>query len=81
MRCYSPLDALQSEQLNLTGEWLGMDRQEFQSEIFQRPYQYLLRYENEQDLDQFSYSEPEGQLLICFTVCSPKCLYQVHEPI
>ena len=60
VRCYPPLEVLNSGQRGLAEECLGMDKLEFQSEVFQRPYQYLLRYENRTDLDLFSYSTPEG---------------------
>lgn len=41
---------------------MGMDEKNFQSETFQRPFQYLLRYQNGQDLDNFKYERPEGMI-------------------
>ncbi|XP_062071742.1 E3 ubiquitin-protein ligase RNF213 isoform X3 [Lepus europaeus] len=35
----------------------GMDQQEFRSETFQRPYQYLRRFHLQQDLDAFRYRQ------------------------
>ncbi|XP_054544611.1 E3 ubiquitin-protein ligase RNF213 isoform X2 [Talpa occidentalis] len=35
----------------------GMDEQEFCSETFQRPYQYLKRFYQKQDLDSFQYKD------------------------
>ncbi|XP_078081837.1 E3 ubiquitin-protein ligase rnf213-beta [Mustelus asterias] len=44
-----------------------VDDEEFQSETFQRPYQYLRRFKNQEDLDTFSYQEGiiEGSHVEC----------------
>ncbi|XP_041073204.1 E3 ubiquitin-protein ligase rnf213-alpha-like [Carcharodon carcharias] len=44
-----------------------MDDEEFQSEAFQRPYQYLRRFKNQENLDTFSYLEGsvEGSHVEC----------------
>nr|DBA30609.1 TPA: hypothetical protein GDO54_006568 [Pyxicephalus adspersus] len=53
----------------------GMDIDEFRSECFQRPYQYLIRFDQGQNLDEFVYREghtegdPENCLQIFLLYC------------
>ncbi|XP_019896923.2 E3 ubiquitin-protein ligase rnf213-alpha isoform X2 [Esox lucius] len=42
-----------------------MDDQEFKSEAYQRPYQYLTRYHNHINLDRFMYDGVEGTHVKC----------------
>ncbi|XP_018410442.1 PREDICTED: LOW QUALITY PROTEIN: E3 ubiquitin-protein ligase RNF213-like [Nanorana parkeri] len=48
----------------------GMDIEEFRSECFQRPYQYLIRFDQEQNLDMFVYIEghTEGDPAKCLQI-------------
>ncbi|XP_018410444.1 PREDICTED: E3 ubiquitin-protein ligase RNF213-like [Nanorana parkeri] len=48
----------------------GMDIEEFRSECFQRPYQYLIRFDQEQNLDAFVYIEghTEGDPAKCLQI-------------
>ncbi|XP_063784592.1 E3 ubiquitin-protein ligase RNF213 isoform X2 [Pseudophryne corroboree] len=48
----------------------GMDDEEFRSECFQRPYQYLLRFDQRQNLDTFVYVENyvEGDPMSCLQI-------------
>ncbi|XP_041429619.1 E3 ubiquitin-protein ligase RNF213 isoform X3 [Xenopus laevis] len=57
--CCSPNEVLTKVTENQTGqnEDPGMDRKEFESECFQRPFQYLIRFEGKQSLDKFTYKE------------------------
>ncbi|KAG9491250.1 hypothetical protein GDO78_006558, partial [Eleutherodactylus coqui] len=53
----------------------GMDVQEFRSECFQRPYQYLTRFDNGQNLDTFSYMDDsvEGDPAKCLQIFLLHC--------
>ncbi|XP_066446475.1 E3 ubiquitin-protein ligase RNF213-like [Eleutherodactylus coqui] len=53
----------------------GMDVQEFSSECFQRPYQYLTRFDNGQNLDTFSYLDGsvEGDPAKCLQIFLLHC--------
>ncbi|XP_058708338.1 E3 ubiquitin-protein ligase RNF213 isoform X2 [Poecile atricapillus] len=56
--CKSPKEVLEMETLgNRSGDVsnLGMDKEEFCSEAFQRPFQYLKRFDQGCDLDTFCY--------------------------
>ncbi|XP_051491080.1 E3 ubiquitin-protein ligase RNF213 isoform X2 [Apus apus] len=56
--CKSPKEVLEMETLgNQSGDVSdpGMDKEEFCSEAFQRPFQYLKRFDQGQDLDMFCY--------------------------
>uniref|UniRef100_A0A8C3UM49 RING-type E3 ubiquitin transferase n=1 Tax=Catharus ustulatus TaxID=91951 RepID=A0A8C3UM49_CATUS len=58
--CKSPKEVLEMETLgNRSGGALdlGMDKEEFRSEAFQRPFQYLKRFDQGCDLDTFWYEE------------------------
>uniref|UniRef100_A0A803VP92 RING-type E3 ubiquitin transferase n=1 Tax=Ficedula albicollis TaxID=59894 RepID=A0A803VP92_FICAL len=58
--CKSPKEVLEMETLgNSSGGalGLGMDNEEFCSEAFQRPFQYLKRFDQGCDLDTFWYEE------------------------
>ncbi|XP_062362182.1 E3 ubiquitin-protein ligase RNF213 [Cinclus cinclus] len=58
--CRSPKEVLEMETLgNHSGGALdlGMDKEEFCSEAFQRPFQYLKRFDQGYDLDTFWYEE------------------------
>ncbi|XP_072256671.1 E3 ubiquitin-protein ligase RNF213 [Pyxicephalus adspersus] len=48
----------------------GMDIEEFRSECFQRTYQYLIRFEQKQNLDEFVYREghTEGDPAKCLQI-------------
>ncbi|XP_071620776.1 E3 ubiquitin-protein ligase RNF213 isoform X2 [Heliangelus exortis] len=56
--CKSPKEVLEMETLRNLSEDVsgpGMDKEEFCSEAFQRPFQYLRRFDLGQDLDVFRY--------------------------
>ncbi|XP_025892633.1 E3 ubiquitin-protein ligase RNF213 [Nothoprocta perdicaria] len=58
--CKSPKEVLEMETLgNQSGDVSdpGMDKEEFGSEAFQRPFQYLRRFDQGCDLDAFRYEE------------------------
>ncbi|XP_068134510.1 E3 ubiquitin-protein ligase RNF213-like [Hyperolius riggenbachi] len=57
--CCSPKDVLaRNTQTDIKGHGdPGMDTEQFQSECFQRPYQYLIRFYEKKDLDTFEYIE------------------------
>uniref|UniRef100_A0AAQ5Y0G2 RING-type E3 ubiquitin transferase n=1 Tax=Amphiprion ocellaris TaxID=80972 RepID=A0AAQ5Y0G2_AMPOC len=50
-----------------------MDEEEFRSEAFQRPYQYLTRFHNHSDLDVFTYQEVEGSHVECLQMLLMHC--------
>ncbi|XP_038133385.1 E3 ubiquitin-protein ligase rnf213-alpha isoform X1 [Cyprinodon tularosa] len=50
-----------------------MDDQEFRSEAFQRPYQYLTRFHNHIDLDVFTYHGVEGSHVNCLQMLLMYC--------
>ncbi|XP_029944697.1 E3 ubiquitin-protein ligase rnf213-alpha-like isoform X2 [Salarias fasciatus] len=50
-----------------------MDEEEFRSEAFQRPYQYLTRFHNGMDLDAFSYQCVEGSHVECLQMLLMNC--------
>ncbi|XP_042252605.1 E3 ubiquitin-protein ligase rnf213-beta [Thunnus maccoyii] len=68
IHCKPPREVLASGQL-LTKQIIDplIDEQEFCSEGIQRPYQYLKRYRNNQNLDRFNYQE--GYLMGNHTDC------------
>ncbi|XP_073505879.1 E3 ubiquitin-protein ligase RNF213 isoform X2 [Phyllobates terribilis] len=53
----------------------GMDVKEFRSECFQRPYQYLIRFREGQNLDTFAYTEDslEGNPAKCLQIFLMYC--------
>ncbi|KAL2100664.1 hypothetical protein ACEWY4_002425 [Coilia grayii] len=50
-----------------------MDDQEFRSEGFQRPYQYLTRFHNGASLDNFMYNGVEGTHIECLQILFVYC--------
>ncbi|XP_062387528.1 E3 ubiquitin-protein ligase rnf213-alpha [Sardina pilchardus] len=50
-----------------------MDDQEFRSEGFQRPYQYLMRFHNGANLDEFTYKGVEGTHVECLQMMFVYC--------
>ncbi|XP_069558951.1 E3 ubiquitin-protein ligase rnf213-alpha [Brachyistius frenatus] len=50
-----------------------MDDEEFRSEAFQRPYQYLTRFHNHSDLDVFTYQGVEGTHVECLQMLLLYC--------
>nr|XP_039257181.1 E3 ubiquitin-protein ligase rnf213-alpha-like [Styela clava] len=75
VKCFSPQEILNGCNKNFD-EQIGVDVEEFSSETFQRPYQYLLRHDNKQDLDLFAYSTPEGNQDNCIKVLLRHCCMQ-----
>ncbi|XP_056372927.1 E3 ubiquitin-protein ligase RNF213 isoform X2 [Hyla sarda] len=57
--CCSPKEVLRKYTEDVADECgdPGMDVEEFRSECFQRPYQYLIRFDRGENLDTFSYLE------------------------
>ncbi|XP_041331790.1 E3 ubiquitin-protein ligase RNF213-like, partial [Pyrgilauda ruficollis] len=53
--CKSPKEVLEVETLENHSGDVGMDEEEFCSEAFQRPFQYLKRFDQGRDLDTFWY--------------------------
>ncbi|XP_064251966.1 E3 ubiquitin-protein ligase RNF213 isoform X2 [Passer domesticus] len=53
--CKSPKEVLEMETLGNSSGDVGMDKEEFCSEAFQRPFQYLKRFDRGCDLDTFWY--------------------------
>uniref|UniRef100_A0A8D2MKY7 RING-type E3 ubiquitin transferase n=1 Tax=Zonotrichia albicollis TaxID=44394 RepID=A0A8D2MKY7_ZONAL len=53
--CKSPKEVLDMETLENHSGDVGMDMEEFRSEAFQRPFQYLKRFDQGCDLDRFRY--------------------------
>ncbi|XP_059932798.1 E3 ubiquitin-protein ligase rnf213-alpha-like isoform X3 [Gadus macrocephalus] len=50
-----------------------MDDEEFRSEAFQRPYQYLTQFHNRGDLDTFKYNAVEGSHVECLQMLLMYC--------
>uniref|UniRef100_A0A8C2ZVG6 RING-type E3 ubiquitin transferase n=1 Tax=Cyclopterus lumpus TaxID=8103 RepID=A0A8C2ZVG6_CYCLU len=50
-----------------------MDDEEFKSAAFQRPYQYLTRFHNHNDLDVFRYQDVEGSHVECLQMLLMFC--------
>ncbi|CAL8311059.1 unnamed protein product [Arctogadus glacialis] len=50
-----------------------MDDEEFRSEAFQRPYQYLTQFHNRGDLDTFKYNAVEGSHVECLQMLLMFC--------
>ncbi|XP_070779019.1 E3 ubiquitin-protein ligase rnf213-alpha [Enoplosus armatus] len=50
-----------------------MDDEEFRSAAFQRPYQYLTRFHNHNDLDVFTYRDVEGSHVECLQMLLMHC--------
>uniref|UniRef100_W5N459 RING-type E3 ubiquitin transferase n=1 Tax=Lepisosteus oculatus TaxID=7918 RepID=W5N459_LEPOC len=50
-----------------------MDDQEFRSEAYQRPYQYLTRFHNKMNLDSFTYRGVEGTHVECLQMFFVYC--------
>ncbi|XP_048410924.2 E3 ubiquitin-protein ligase rnf213-alpha-like isoform X2 [Stegostoma tigrinum] len=61
------LEVRKAENLSWNGIDPLVDDEEFQSEAFQRPYQYLRRFKNQENLDTFRYQEDtvEGNHIEC----------------
>ncbi|CAH2291483.1 E3 ubiquitin- ligase RNF213 [Pelobates cultripes] len=76
--CCSPKDVLAritEKHSNVGQEDPGMDIVEFCSECFQRPFQYLIRFEQNQNLDTFRYIEGsvEGSPERCLQIFLLNC--------
>uniref|UniRef100_A0A669PUC8 RING-type E3 ubiquitin transferase n=2 Tax=Phasianus colchicus TaxID=9054 RepID=A0A669PUC8_PHACC len=76
--CKSPKEVLEMETLGRQPRDAsdpGMDEEEFHSEAFQRPFQYLRRFNNGYDLDTFWYTEQsvEGSPAECLQVFLLHC--------
>lgn len=50
-----------------------MDNEEFRGEAFQRPYQYLTRFYNHSNLDEFTYQGVEGSHVECLQMLLMYC--------
>ncbi|XP_077969852.1 E3 ubiquitin-protein ligase rnf213-alpha-like isoform X1 [Styela clava] len=73
--CISPKEVLKiyesgNSQIDST---VLMDQKEFESESFQRPYQYLMRYDSHKDLDKYRYQNPSGSKKECIAVLLRHC--------
>lgn len=56
-----------------TNEEPLMDKEEYRSAAFQRPYQYLTRFHNHDDLDLFKYQDVEGSQVECLQMLLMFC--------
>ena len=80
VRCLSPLEILQldsNDDVEPSGV-LKMDLQHFESDVFQRSYQYLEQYLNGQSLDRFRYSRPTGTPSRCIKTLLKSC--RIKDP-
>uniref|UniRef100_A0A803XP10 RING-type E3 ubiquitin transferase n=1 Tax=Meleagris gallopavo TaxID=9103 RepID=A0A803XP10_MELGA len=76
--CKSPKEVLEMETLGRQPRDAsdpGMDEEEFHSEAFQRPFQYLKRFDNGYNLDTFCYTEHsvEGSPAECLQIFLLHC--------
>uniref|UniRef100_A0A8C9TYL3 RING-type E3 ubiquitin transferase n=1 Tax=Scleropages formosus TaxID=113540 RepID=A0A8C9TYL3_SCLFO len=77
--CHSPKEVLEIEMRMQDDTAMGesdnplMDDQEFRSEAFQRPYQYLKRFYNGECLDNFFYNGVEGTHVECLQMFFVYC--------
>ncbi|XP_076810018.1 E3 ubiquitin-protein ligase rnf213-alpha-like isoform X2 [Clavelina lepadiformis] len=60
IHCISPKTIVSQNFNGNIENYLLMDEVEFQSETYQRPYQFLHRYSRNESLDKFSYISPTG---------------------
>ena len=76
VRCLSPCEVStlsKSVLADRASHHLKMDQRQFESEMFQRPYQYLDRFSRNQNLDRFTYSAPEGTPDQCIKALLREC--------
>ena len=76
VRCLSPCEVLDLDEsigMNQLDHVLKMDKRQFDSEMFQRPYQYLDQFSRNQNLDRFTYSAPEGTPALCIKALLKEC--------
>ncbi|XP_053562489.1 E3 ubiquitin-protein ligase RNF213 [Bombina bombina] len=76
--CCTPKEVLVRLTENSTTAYCGdpgMDEEEFRSECFQRPFQYLTRFEQKQNLDTFTYVKEsvEGHPARCVQILLMYC--------
>ncbi|XP_053850563.1 E3 ubiquitin-protein ligase RNF213 [Vidua macroura] len=73
--CNSPKEVLEMETLGNHSGDVGMDKEEFCSEAFQRPFQYLKRFDQGYDLDTFWYEalSVEGTPAECLQIFLLHC--------
>ncbi|XP_072224665.1 E3 ubiquitin-protein ligase rnf213-alpha [Leuresthes tenuis] len=77
--CRSPKEVLMLETMRqedptiVSSDDPLMDDEEFRSEAFQRPYQYLTRFHNHSDLDVFTYQAVEGSHVECLQMFLMYC--------
>ncbi|KAJ8390752.1 hypothetical protein AAFF_G00101320 [Aldrovandia affinis] len=74
--CRPPKEVLELEMRGQDGAAMGdplMDDQEFRSEAYQRPYQYLIRFHNAASLDRFAYTGVEGTHVECLQMLFLYC--------
>ncbi|XP_056432075.1 E3 ubiquitin-protein ligase rnf213-alpha-like [Gadus chalcogrammus] len=69
--CRPPKEVLMLEMEN--PDQSLMDDEEFRSEAFQRPYQYLTQFHNRGDLDTFKYNAVEGSHVECLQMLLMYC--------
>ena len=81
VRCLSPHEVLVEEEFVGDGQnkyVLKMDQHQFESDLFQRPFQYLQRYSNNENLDSFTFAVPEGSPAQCIGALLKEC--SVNDP-
>ena len=74
--CISPiqvLDHMKDHGNQKPDDQILMDETLLMNEIYQRPFQYLLRYKQELDLDRFSYKTPTPDALLCLQTLLQYC--------
>ena len=76
-RCASPCEELQQSFLDEPNV-LTMDKHLFRSETFQRSYQYLSRFSQNENLDDFIYTQPSGNTSECIKELLRHC--SVSDP-
>ena len=76
--CLSPYQELHRCYPDVVASILTMDHKEFESEVFQRPFQYLSGYSTGKNLDYFSFSVPRGNIADCIQELLKYC--SVSDP-
>ncbi|KAJ8362842.1 hypothetical protein SKAU_G00116730, partial [Synaphobranchus kaupii] len=74
--CCPPKEVLGQEMMGRDGAMMEdplMDDQEFRSEAYQRPYQYLTRFHKGENLDRFVYRGVEGTHMECLQILFIYC--------
>ena len=76
MTCIPPVQVIEKMQKPVShplDDFVLMDKTLLENEMYQRPFQYLHQYTNNQNLDDYSYESPNPDALLCLKTLLQHC--------